>query len=399
MNILIVTQQLIPHSGGLSTHVLDLIDALRGRDHQVELIEGGQAIEGRARRAMRYATSFGNRDRYRCSAMTAVIQRLRSLTERMLSDFKPDLVHCHDVYAGAAVADLLGQHDIPYVETVHGPALYEHRQLTERAPLHNYEQLILGCERRAFAGAAHLIAVDSGQARILRDDYDVATERITVIFNCVNVEEVRQLAGGEPPFQPRGHFFLVPRRLVPKTGVRFAIEALAKMPEQDVELVIAGPGPLREELEGLAAQLDIANRVHFLGSVPRPKLLPLFRLATGVIVPSVPTTGVIEATSLAVTEAMAAGSVPIASAIGGLAELIDDNDTGLLVPPADSAALAEAMSRLVSDDAARDALLSRCRQKVEQDYSTKAWLDRVLRVYERALTGTAAPAALQTTTT
>lgn len=384
MRILVVTQQLIPHEGGLSTHVVDLIAALRARGHAVELIHGGQAVLPRWARILRAAAVLGNRDRYRCASLGATIARLGQLVRARVGGFRPELIHCHEAYAGAAVAGVQAARGIPVVQTVHGPALYEHRQGARERPLVRYEAYILQCERTSFARAARIIAVDSGQAAILRNDYGVDGGRINVIFNSVNVEEVRELARRHAPMSVSPPFFLVPRRLVPKTGVRFAIEALARIPRDDVQLVIAGQGPQRAELEQLAASLGVAPRARFLGPVPRERLLPLFSQAAGVLVPSVPAAGVVEATSLAVMEAMACGSVAIASAIGGLAELIDDGETGLLVPPGDSAALAEAMRRIVDEVGLRERLVKAGTIKVERDYSTQAWIERVLEVYSLA---------------
>ncbi len=384
MKILIVTQQRIPHTGGLSTHVEFLMSGLRGLGHRVELIQGGRTTPSKGSRLLRMATSLGNRDRYREKIMSAVIDRLGSLFRQQMEAFQPDVVHCHDVYASTAVAGALGERGIPFVDTVHGPALYEARMgLGDGYDC--YYEFITRCEHRAFEVADRLIAVDSGQAGILTDDYGVDVGKIVVIYNCVDVELVRELATGglDLSHVPDGPFFIVPRRLVEKTGVRYAIEAMQHV-GHETHMVICGQGPLRSELETLAAQLGLAGRIHFLGPLSREKLMPLFAHSVAVIVPSVPASGVIEATSLAVTEAMAAGTVPVASGIGGLAELIDDGETGLLVPPADAQALGEALDRLVGDSGLRDQLVRDGTTKVETDYSTAAWLQRILDVYRQA---------------
>jgi glycosyltransferase involved in cell wall biosynthesis len=370
----------------LSTHVVDLMSGLRREGHQVRLVHGGMATPPRSLRLVRAALARGNRDRYGAWHTRAALSLLRERVEQQLKAMAPDVLHCHDPLAGAAVASAVGGTSRPVIETVHGPALYEYRQTAGVGGRPRIEDIILQCERSAFAAATHLIAVDSGQADILRKDYGVPTHRITVIFNSVNVAEVRALANRDTPFALPTPFFLVPRRLVPKTGVRFAIEALARMACPSAHLVIAGDGSLRQELETQTAKLRLSERVHFLGSVPRSQLLPLFARAVGVLIPSVPATGVVEATSLAVMEAMANGSVAIASGIGGLAELIQDDVTGLLVATGDSAALAHAMTRILEDLPLRTRLIAAATDKVERDYSTQAWLARVLGVYEQALT-------------
>ena len=347
MKVLIATQLVIPHVGGSGTHVQELIVALEASGHEVHLIHGGQTELPRWYRALRLATFLGNWQKYTPWHLQCLLGRQGRFIRRELDAFRPDIIHCHDVYA-ASVAVEVAASAVPVVLTVHGPALYEAEMMgAEKKP--RFRQMILDCERRAMAGAQHLIAVDTLEAKILREDYGVDPAKITVIFNCVDVHKLRRICESEPFFQPGGPYFLVPRRLVAKTGVRYAIEAMARLNRPDVHLVIAGDGPLRGELEQLGTSLGIASRVHFLGPVPRERLIPLFARAQAVVVPSVPASGVIEATSLAVTEAMACGTVPLASGIGGLAELIENEKTGLLVPPGDPEALAEAMRRILDD--------------------------------------------------
>jgi glycosyltransferase involved in cell wall biosynthesis len=384
LKVLIITQQVIPHEGGLSTHVVDLISGLREGGHEVSLIHGGQAVRPLWERLGLMLVSLGNRDRYSARHLARALKVLGELARREIDAFRPDLIHCHDVYAASAVLRVLGTESHPIVETVHGPALYEAAQSgLDRRP--RIRDAILRCEREAFAGADHFITVDSGQAEILRNDYGVQSARITVIFNSVDVDEVRRLAEPTSHLEPRHLYFLVPRRLYPKTGVRYAIEALARMPRKDVHLVVAGKGPLREELEDLARSLGVAERVHFLGSVPRSQLMPLFPRAQAVMVPSVPAAGVVEATSLAVMEAMACGTVAIASGIGGLAELIEDRQTGLLAPPGDAEALARAMMSVLEDADLHSRLVSAATEQVEKEYSRKPWLAKIKDVYQRVL--------------
>ena len=383
MKILLSSKQEIPHEGGLSTHMEDLHAALLADGHAVELVHGGQTLPGLPSRLLMAAGALGRRDVYLKYANAAQVRRLAGRIARAIGAFKPDLLHCHDVFAAAAADAARTGARLPTVQTVHGPALYEARSSGSGGAV--FHAWIRDCERQAFAAADRFIAVDSGQAQILRNDYDVPGDKITVIFNSVNVAELRELTQAQPTLEAPEVFFLVPRRLHPKTGVRFAIEAMAKLDRPDVSLLIAGDGPQRGQLEARTAELGLDEKVRFLGSVPRGELIPLFSRARGVLVPSVPEHGVVEATSLAVMEAMACGSVPIASNIGGLAELIEHDRTGLLVPPGDPAALAEALRRVLDEPQSRDRLVQAAGGKVEADYSTDAWLAKTVAVYQLAL--------------
>lgn len=382
MKVLITTQQRIPHSGGLSTHVEILIQELRSNGHEVRMIQGGMIQPPKWKKGIRKLLTLGNQNKFVSRNFREALLRLRRLAEQEIDRFRPDVIHTHDVYASYAVLQCSNLNGLPVIQTVHGPALYE-AQMGGVDKLPAYKQLIMDCEALTFKKAQHFIAVDSGQADILKKDYGVSPAKIDVMFNCVHVGEVRRLAEAQIDLPVKQPYFLVPRRLVEKTGVRYAIEVLAQVKDSQCQLAIAGQGPLRKELEDLVGSLNIASRVVFLGPVPRNRLLPLFAKAQGVIVPSVPASGVIEATSLAVTEAMAAGTVPVASGIGGLAELIAHNDTGLLVKPANAQELANAMDLLLKDNGLRNQLIKNATEKVEGDYSSETWAKKIVQIYKK----------------
>ena len=381
MDILIATIFRIPHVGGLSTHVQLLIDGLRKRGHNVRLIDLADATCARWQKGLLFAASGFNRDAYRAAVLRFQLSRLERAVRREVRRSRPDVIHCHDAMASFGAAE--ARSGVPLVQTVHGPMLYEVRSTLGTESV-RYLTAIERAERAAFERVDRFITVDSGQARILVEDYGVDARRIDVVFNCVDEKEVRELASRPPSLDLPPRYFLVPRRLVPKTGVRFAIEAMAKLKDPAIQLLIAGDGPQRGELEQLTSRLNLASRVRFLGGIERAKLMPLFGRAEAVVIPSIPSEGVIEATSLAVTEAMAAGTVPVASAIGGLAELIRDDSTGLLVPPGDPTALAGALQRLLDEPGLRERLVVAATDKVEKDYSLSAWLDSAEGVYGAA---------------
>lgn len=382
MRVLVATTYAVPHEGGLSTHVEALCRALKSLGHEVMLLEGRQVRLPLTARLWRRLRRRLRRD---TPAMLVADQRkkiakLRTIGQRMCAAFKPDVVHCHDPFVATALLRATGG-DVPLIETVHGPALYEMQMICGEGPEEFYDE-IRQIEREALAGASFLLPVDTGQATILQQEYGIPASKMEVVYNCVDVDEVRELCQPNPEWSIPAPYFLVPRRLVPKTGVRYAIEAMQFVGSSSVRLVVAGDGVLRQELQAYARQLGLHDRVLFLGSVPRHKLMPLFSRAVAVLVPSVPAAGVVEATSLAVTEAMAAGTVPIASAIGGLAELIDDGKTGLLVPPGDAHAIADAMRR-VMDRKHREELVQRASEVVERQYSIPSWINRIESHYKR----------------
>lgn len=141
-------------------------------------------------------------------------------------------------------------------------------------------------------------------------------------------------------------------RVQPYKGMQTLVDAVALLCGEgvgDVELVVAGEGPYLHELRGRAARHGLAN-VHFLGRrTDVPSLLPG---ATIAVVPSLWE----EAFGLAVVEAMAAGVPLVASRTGGIPELVEEGRTGMLVPPGDARALANALRLLLDDPGLRGAM-------------------------------------------
>ncbi len=136
-------------------------------------------------------------------------------------------------------------------------------------------------------------------------------------------------------------------RLVPYKGVHALLEAFAQLRghRSDLELLIAGRGPLQPQLHGRARSAGIEDRVHFLGFVPDLELGDLYRSSDVVVVPSM---GLLESTATVLEEATACGVPIVGSDLPGASEsLPNDGVRGRLVPPGDVDALAKAISRFV----------------------------------------------------
>lgn len=158
-------------------------------------------------------------------------------------------------------------------------------------------------------------------------------------------------------------------------GPHLAIEAIAaeRMP-QDVHLHIVGVGPCETELRTLAEARGIANRVHILGF--RRNVFDYLASCNALLLPSLH-----EGLPYTFLEAMALGIPIVAARVGGLAEVIQDESTGLLVPPQDSAALARAIIRLYEDPALRSRLGEQAQLLQQTRYSLQAMTERYLAIY------------------
>ena len=278
-------------------------------------------------------------------------------------------------------------HGVPVVVTVHGPM---HREIASARglPLDDSTiRWIRELEGRAFLEADAVISVDLAHAEYVRGFG--RPDPIHVIPNFVDTRRYHP-AVPSTPFPDRiealvaqRHVLFCPRRLVPKNGVSVAIRAMRLLEDlgSHYALVVAGDGQERRQLEILVADLNLQRAVHFLGSVPAPSMPGLYRRSDVIVVPSVPSLGVEEATSISALEGQACARPVIASNLGGLREIIQEGETGLLLPPGDAAAIAEAVERVTADPYLASHLAAAGARHVQDRHSHVAGARRYAEIY------------------
>ena len=178
-------------------------------------------------------------------------------------------------------------------------------------------------------------------------------------------------------------------RLTEQKGQRFLLRALAQVRAQvpNAWVFLAGDGPLRATLEAEAADLDLADRVRFLGV--RRDRDTLFAAMDAFVLPSA-----WEGLSLALVEAMGAGRPAVATAVGGNPEVVTDGETGLLVPSGDPAALAHALLRLASDQHERERLGAAATSSARERFGIERHVTEIAALYRQGLAERTGQAAL-----
>lgn len=173
-------------------------------------------------------------------------------------------------------------------------------------------------------------------------------------------------------------------RLVRKKGFHVLLHALAGTPG-DWNLRVVGDGPEGPALQALALELRIAARIQWHGACSHAELPALFREARVVVVPSVvDETGDRDGLPNVVLEAMASGRPVIATWVGAIESAVVDGETGVLVPPDDPVALAQALDFAARRPEAAHALARRGRRLVEQRYDVNACARRFVNTLAEA---------------
>jgi glycosyltransferase involved in cell wall biosynthesis len=238
--------------------------------------------------------------------------------------------------------------------------------------------------------AAFVVAISEYNRRFLIERLGARAPRIEVVHCGVASSALA------PRDEAEGAGFRIAcvARLEEKKGQALLVDACAELALRgvDVHCDLIGDGPQRAALTEQICALGLAFRVALHGAQPRERALALVAGAHAVALPSLVTAaGRRDGIPVALMEAMALGRPVVASALSGIPELVEDEDTGLLVQPGDRAALAAALARLAGDPALRRRLGAAGRAHVEAEFDLDRSSERLRELFEGAA-GRARPA-------
>jgi len=228
---------------------------------------------------------------------------------------------------------------------------------------------------RAFRAATVITAVSRQLAYVL-EQHPSARGKVHVVPNAVNAE---RFISAKPAMPKNGSFVIgFVGTLKASQGLTKLIESFTLVAQQSAhaQLLIVGDGPEREPLDREIAARNLVSRVRFTGSVA-PESVPGLLASMDVAVAPYPALAQFYCSPLKLYEYMAAGLPIVASRIGQIEELIEDGETGLLLPPGDAGQLAKALHRLESD-AETCARLGAAAQNAVQDHTWANLLEYVL---------------------
>ena len=267
-------------------------------------------------------------------------------------------VHAHFCSHPALVALIVHRlTGIPFSFTAHGSDLHVERRMLDTK----------------VAAAAFAVTISEFNKWVMLGECGPGAEaKIRVIHCGVDVEAFAARPARRPAAGPLrivcvGSFEEV-------KGHCHLIDACALLRDRGVDFVcdLAGEGPLRREMEARIARLGLGDRVRVLGGRPRPEVIRLFGEADVAVLASQPTReGKREGIPVVLMEAMASGLPVVSTELSGIPELVRDGETGLLVPPADAGALADALHRLAGDAGLRRRMGDAGRERVTRDFNLR----------------------------
>lgn len=308
---------------------------------------------------------------------------------RRIASFKPDIIHCHNLFPMLSPAVLRVPDRPAVVMTLHNyrlmclPAtLLRDGEICElcvgRNPLPGVRHR---CYRGSLPGSGalaasltfhrHINSFDRVNLFLAVSDF-LRSKHIDAGLPKERIQVKPNFAWSMPQRDGAGRYFLYMGRLAPEKGVRSLLEAWRGVAEP---LMIAGSGPDEHALRS-----EAPSGARFLGPVAPGRIPELLRNARAVLIPSI----WYEGAPRAILEAYAAGVPVIASRIGGLAEVVDDGISGLLVDPGDHSAW-QAAARSLLDDRRSEQLGRGAYAMWQRHFSPDRALHNLEKCYEQAL--------------
>jgi len=217
--------------------------------------------------------------------------------------------------------------------------------------------------------------------------FNLPAQKLDAVNNGIDLEKFKQNLDREGVRSGFGissddEVVLSVGRLTPQKGLEYLIRAIPIVASRHpkVRLLVVGDGWVRGELERAVSAMPDKRRFIFTGYIPDSQLPQVFACADVFVVPSV-----YEPFGIAALEGMAAGVPVVASKVGGLAEIVEHDRTGVHVYPRNPSSIAWGIDRVLSDRDYVRRLVDNAREVVQGSYTWEAVAEKTIRVYERAL--------------
>lgn len=351
--------------GGITAHLLSLCRALNGKAglEMVVASRGGDLEEEFLKAGARHICIPLST---KCEVSPKVFVSY-VLLKNFLQGGGIDVLHAHTRVTQVLAALLSRSLGKPYLSTCHG---YFKRRLS----------------RRLFPCWGEKVVAVSDQVRAhLIGDFGVAPDRVELIYNGIDAGRFLPKTQDEREFE-KTKMGLAPRakvighigRLSSVKGQRFLIEAVERLVAagRDIRCLLIGDGPEEKNLRRLVSERRLEGVVFLYSSVKRTDLA--LSVMDVFVMPSLQ-----EGLGLSILEAQASGVPVVASRVGGIPTAVDDRATGMLVPPADPAALSAAIAELLDDPALRAGIIDKAKRQVVEKFSLEAMAQKTLELYEK----------------
>ena len=371
--------------GGIARHCEGLAKALVQQNHEVHLFTldfpGSPKYEEMdGIKVYRASTEMGHPN-----FLTWVLMFNHFLSKRIADTTKTvdfDVMHVHDWLAAFSGISFKHYLKKPMILTVHST------EVGRAQGLHSPNSFsINGIEWWATYEANRVIVCSESMKNEICDHFDIPSEKVDIIPNAIDVTKYKTSVDRGAVRQRYGvgysnKLILCVGRLVPQKGVEYFIRAIPTIANNypEAKYIIVGEGWSRDKLEAEARATGHSDKIHFTGFASDKDVIELMTSADVLIVPSI-----YEPFGIVALEGMATGVPVVASKVGGLAEVIDHDKTGLFVYPRSLESIAWGIDRILSDPDHANWLTQNAKEKLHNAYSWEAVAMKTVEVYKKVV--------------
>jgi glycosyltransferase involved in cell wall biosynthesis len=358
--------------GGMQTHVDHLFRAMQGHIDYVHLVPSrdSQAFEGQLQGYPLIRTPSWNVD-----GSLALSPGLIAKARQLHRDKPFDLVHLHFPDPMSHLASWAIPAHVPRIISWHADII------RQKALLWGYRPFQTAALRSASAivaaTPAHIASSSALSVPYLKPKLHVIPYGFNLDHHAIQHSNTATLRSQYP-----GKIIFALGRHVHYKGFDVLIKAMAQLPA-DTQLVIGGEGPLSDEWKALAAQSPAAARIHFTGMIAVDDLPSYFQACDVFCLPAV---NQAEAFGIVQVEAMACAKPVVSTKLNNGVDFVNqDGVSGYTVTPGSVDELAQALQRLLADEALRHRLGQQALQRAQQEFSLPALRSKMLAVYQQAV--------------
>jgi glycosyltransferase involved in cell wall biosynthesis len=300
---------------------------------------------------------------------------------QIMGEHKFDIIHDNQTLGyGNILMKSLG---VPVVATIHHPLPIDKK--TDLPYIHSIQGRLrrilfypFFMQHMAAAAMDRVITVSEDAAGEIHNSFKVPHKKMRVVYNGIDIEMFRP----RPEIQKeRGRLIVVSNTSDRKKGVLYLLRAMRELRNEiDVKLTIVDRGlPDNEYTPAIVERCGLNGSVEFTGRITTEELAKRYCMAEVAVVPSL-----YEGFGFPAAEAMSCGIPVVSTTAGALSELVDA-ESGILVPPGDHMAIAEAVKRLMGDEAMRRRMGAAGRARVERLFSWEEAVKKIVDVYEEVM--------------
>ena len=283
--------------------------------------------------------------------------------------------------------------DKPFIHTIHGVLADEYEQAKQngypsfRARIANtFMHRLAKLEEQTAHDATLIVTISNYSLEKIQTHYGIDKSKVRIVPNGVDVEKFKPAQNQQAAKQQFGlgnePCVLFVGSLIPRKGLAFLVEAAKKVVKEkpDTKFLIAGEGPLRNQLSESLKTANLLGSFRFLGNVKDEALHVLYNCADVFVLPSIQ-----EGQGIVLLEAQASGKPVVAFNVGGVNEAVRNGETGLLVKPGSIDELADALLKILSDKTLGEKMGVNGRLFVSESFTWDICAQKMLKVYREAL--------------